>query len=587
MAEYQILIDGNPYDPTNFGTVKIQLEKTTEYGGYYFRRRLTDSLVFFRSAYDYILAQTTVAQCQTITIDIQQMCSGVWVTIMSGYFNRQAVKFYRDKCRCEVEIELDDAYTCLDLKGTDGVNILDEPNPEDYPYVPVFGLQVVANQSTAPCPSMALPDFGDPYALGVYPAGGNDYCFYARYVTRTYCVAGIAQEPPPAATAWNLLSNDCAINGTATWWREATPPEILLSFFDDVCLGIGCVPTVCASFCIDAGTFPNNPLFGVGNTRLCACPTYNQYLLRNGRNLVNVINYILSIVCPGITLRSELLTNNINPVTAVTPNPLQYLTIHQKSDIVNATSSELASVGTISIFDLLDDISKLLNAKWYIDTATNELVFEHITGILSPTIGVDLTTLDSGKWAAGRNTYNFDRDQVPRSETFTYANNAQQIDFAGLPITYDPTCATGEEIKTRTQFLETELTRIFQNQNEGLEGFVLIANASILQDDLADEVGELSQLFIPNAPLSWANLHRDYFLDYRYLDAGNLNGAATVFNSTRPIKKQEGVIFPLECLDSFDPLQLVRTELGDGRVETAEYDLASRKITVTLKFEDL
>jgi len=82
-------------------------------------------------------------------------------------------------------------------------------------------------------------------------------------------------------------------------------------------------------------------------------------------------------------------------------------------------------------------------------------------------------------------------------------------------------------------------------------------------------------------------LHRDYFLDYRYLNNGTLNGVATVFNSTRPIKRQEGLVFPVPCLNDFNPLELIKTSVGQGRLESATYNLSSQLFNVVIKFEDL
>ena len=592
MANYRITLDGDIYDPTNFGGVEIKLEPFREFGAYAFRRLLGGELNFYNDAYAYISAQIAISQCQEIAVVIEQRCNGVFEPILSGYFTRQACEVNLDTCTISVELTTTDEYSCILDNQDKQINVLEEPCGVsgaclDLPYVPTFGLQVMAvsNFGTV-CSGVPIPEWGVPYNLGAYTSGtGQNYCMYARYVTRVPCVAGEPQEPPPAVSAWTLLSDDCAIDGTATYWRVAAVSEIILTFSDTFCAGV-CTPPLCSLFSIDAGVFPVP--FPVGFERICATAVYTEYILPNGRELIYCINYILAQICgTGIVIDSELLTNNINPVTGTTPNPLQFLALFAKSDIINASGSDLAWQANVSIEEALGDLSAIFNALWYVDTTTNKLIFEHVTAILSNVVGTDLTTLDGGKWAKGRNLIKWDKEEVPRAETFNFVQPCAQQDFIGFPIDYTQGCSTARSIETRTAKIETELTRIYQNTQEDKTGLVLIAYASILQDDQADEVGELSQLFIPNAPLSWANLHRDYFHDWRFLTNGTLNNVATVFDSTRPIKRQDGLVFPLCCLNDFNPLELIKTEIGSGRLESASYNLASGMMTVAIKFEDL
>lgn len=578
---YRISLDGTPYAAENFGEVTVNLNLVTDKGAYFFRRSLSDDLRFYKAAYNYVSQQIALTQCERITILIEQQCSSGWETILTGYFSRYDCEINLESCYLDASITVTDEYTCLLDNQDTKVNFLDYAVRDDLPYQPIYGLEV-AYGGVPPCSGIGA-GWGNFHS--VTPSGR---CLFARYVVRTKCVGGVPQEPAQSVTAWNLLQDDCAIDGTATWWREVLAGELFIDEQTFTCTNLPdpCDPPTCNLLCIDGGVLLTNPITGE-YTRYCLCPSYTQLTLPNGRKLTNTIDYMLSEVCPTLTLKSDLLQNNINPVTGQTPNNVQDLYLFQKSDITNPTATGVATDGNISISDLISDLSTMFNAFWYVDNNTNKLVFEHVTGVLSNSVGVDLTTLDAGKWDNGRRLFSYDADQVPKAETFTFATEGREIDFVGLPITYDSGCARGKQQDNRTEFIETELVRIYQNIGEGNEGFMLIAAGSILQDDLYSENGELSQLFVPNAPLAWANLHEDYFKDYRYLLNGTLNGNATVFNSTRPIKVQENIIFPVPCLNDFDPLELVRTSLGDGRVTAAVYNLDSQKIECTLKYEDL
>ena len=574
--DYRILLGGNPYDATNFGEISINLDLNTDDGGYFFRRSLSGDLRFFKAAYNFILSQIQIGQCEKITVEIQQRCEGAWETVIAGFLSRFDCTINYDGCYMDVSINITDEYTCIINNADNGVNFLDYPVRDDFPYSPIYGLQATTG-----------PISPSPPGYGVFYGPVGSLYIYARYVVQTDCVAGIPQEPPPAFSTWNLEADNCAIDGTSTWWREVTPAEVFLDIYTEECINLlGCDPPLCGLFCVDAGVVLIDPVIG-RYLRYCVCPSSTQFWLPNGRKLTDAIDYMLGETCPDLTLQSELLTDNTNYVTGQTPNNIQDLYLFQKSDIVRATATEVATDGSISIRDLMADLSAIFNAFWYVDGVAGKLIFEHVSAILSTIVGIDLTALDGGKWDVGRKSIAYDGEEIPKSETFSFFAPSITRDFKGLPIVYNADCAKARTIETRLNNIDTELVRIFQNPNESLEGFFLMAAGSILQDDQYTTSGVLSGLFIPNAPLSWANLHDDYFRDYRYMVDGDLNGVPTVFNSTRPIIRQENIIFPLNCLNDFNPLDLVKTSIGDGRVVSAVYELSSKKIQVVLKHEDI
>ena len=587
---YRVLLDGTPYDPVNFSELKVSFEKFTDFGAYFFRLKLTDSLRFARrdnaAAYDYILSAVALDQCQDVTIVIQQYCASGWVDAISGYFTRQNCKINLEQCVIDIDVNETDEFSCIIDNSDKLINILADPTLtiDDFQYVPVYGLEImgVANFGGGVC-SGFIPDWGTPYAA----AWSGTHCLYARYVSKTRCVGGQPQEPPPAATTWTLLSNDCATDGTATYWREAKPTEILISPNISTCTPVPtCVPAPCASLCLDGGTVINATVIPIRYERMCGCPLPTQLFINNTRRLVEVMNLIIGTWCSGYSLESELLTNETNPVTGNPKNPMTDLHIVAKSDVVNPTASTWASILKLSARILFGDLSELLNARWTVNKTTSKVVFEHISGILLNTIGIDTTTLDGGKWDVGRRSISYDKLQVPSSETFRFPSQSQDINFEGLPIVYTASCVGSSDLPHQTQLLETEITRIFQNTNEGLEGAVLVAVESILQADNKAEDGALTNIFIPNAPLSWANLHRDYYLHDRFLHTGELNGASTVFTTTKPVKRQDNLVVPICCISDFNPLELVRTSIGDGRFESGVYDFNTEKLTFSLKYED-
>ena len=215
--DYRILLGGTPYDSTNFGEVSINLELNTDDGGYFFRRTLSGDLRFYRSAYEYILTQIQIAQCQQITVNVQQLCGGAWEDVLAGYLSRFDCKINYDGCYMDIEIQVTDEYSCIINNADKGVNILDYSVRDDFPYSPLYGLEATTG-----------PASPSPTGYGAFYGAVGALYIYARYVVITECVAGVLQEPPPAFSAWTLETDNCAVDGTATWWRPVSPSEVFL-----------------------------------------------------------------------------------------------------------------------------------------------------------------------------------------------------------------------------------------------------------------------------------------------------------------------------------------------------------------------
>lgn len=604
MAIYRVLVDGTERAPENLGEIGIGFERIEESGAYFWRGQLSGSLIFknqgpaLEKHFDYIKQQTDIDICQVVAIEIKQKCGfSDERTIFTGEINRMDCAFLLDSCSVECEVRPTDEYDCVLRNWEKEYNILDITNRIDLEFQnkqnwefktePIFadeagyGFPLQPQSAFAPLYTLTCPT--PPLTPPL------DLWLYGRIIVTVRCVGGIAEPPPPAPSAWTLLTDNCATDGSAIWWRK---PVVSIDYGPPIPIVLSCTSVAPPPFCTPPAPTTNVIPIELGLIQGdCVHDLYidlNSFWpvvsLRNGRVLDEVVEFLLQQDCPTLSLKSDFFEAITNPVTAL-PSTTQFAILFQKSDIVRAgVSTEVANLANLSLKELLADLNRIFNVWWYIDTATNELVLEHITDVVGG-VGVDLTTLDGGKWAKNRNTISWDKIEVPVREQFNWRSPALQIDFTGLPINYDSTCTSDRVIATKTEQIETEVARIFQNEEESLQGFVLCSSAALNQFDVLAEDGEITGVFQPNAPFSWANLHRDYFKDYRYLPSGTLNGVVTAFNSTRPIKKQENLTFPICCLDDFNASELIKSEIGDGVLGDAEYNLSQQMIEVTIKFE--
>jgi hypothetical protein len=274
------------------------------------------------------------------------------------------------------------------------------------------------------------------------------------------------------------------------------------------------------------------------------------------------------------------------------PNNPQFqrvICVAQKYDVIAINPTEQATLGEISLNDLLNDFCELFNANWHI--SGNELIFENVKYYINafnytPNTfsSVDVSAESRNKF---KNKYQYVKDTNYHREVFTF-NEARQIDFKGADIKYDSFFNSEKEIvKNRNvNNFTTELEYIKNFPNEiAKSGFVLAVVEFDTVNNTAKVVnyqGGITGELITNGLLCWATLHEKFFSNYRMSLNGYLNNLPVVFDSIRPNKTQENIIID-NCQMDFNSLNRVKTELGYGEIEDYTEDINTSEITMTLK----
>lgn len=269
-------------------------------------------------------------------------------------------------------------------------------------------------------------------------------------------------------------------------------------------------------------------------------------------------------------------SSGINYVTGAT-NKLNLLYIDQKSNTLNTSQpSQYATKAELSLGDMLKWLREMFCVYWDIDT-DGIVRLEHIK-FWEYGPGLSLYDLDSYEPLR----YKFLRQQIPRRETFEWMDESigsGATDFLGLDIIYPADCA-GTELQNEKSIslpITTDLLHLASNEETASpRGFVLIATApNGASPDLAiwTDNGALSGTPLTNVPLSWANLHRDYWTWDRYLPTGNLNGADVTFDGFRPTTEQAEVL--VKCFEC-DTLTFDSNLTMTSRLGTSFGDLEAR-----------
>ena len=281
----------------------------------------------------------------------------------------------------------------------------------------------------------------------------------------------------------------------------------------------------------------------------------------------------------------------INYVTGGT-NQLDRLYILQKTDAIGVTPpSNEATIGEMSLKQMFSYLRSMFNVYWDIDDDGN-IRIEHWKYWVFP-VGIDVRTFTKNIEPF---TYNHLSLEIPRYEKFKWAE-AGGVDFIGKDIVYSGPCVltdgrdavkeTAIPITTDWLFLVSAGNTVAPN------GFAVFATAtnSPSPDLVINATGALTGNTQVNAPLSWANLHRDYFTWNRYLQYGNMNGVDVQFDGWQPNIEQEGVGVPLCCdILTFDPKDQIVSRLGqaigniNAVVEEAEYSLHDYRLRMKLRY---
>jgi len=225
---------------------------------------------------------------------------------------------------------------------------------------------------------------------------------------------------------------------------------------------------------------------------------------------------------------------------------------------------------------------------WFVDDNYN-VRFEHIT-FFQRVVKFDLTSVQYLKWKK-RTKYFYEKVKMPKYERFEWME-AAHTDFVGAEIRYDSVCVSSDPKSNVNKINADKFTTdiLFVSQSPGdidPGGFIMLVNDfNGTNYTVSTEKGLITDTFIVNAHLSWANLHYNYHRYNRVLLEGSMNVMPTNFFTTKRYKKQEDISFPFCCTDTLDTLQdLITTVLGNGVVASAELTNKDNMIKVTLLYQ--
>lgn len=324
----------------------------------------------------------------------------------------------------------------------------------------------------------------------------------------------------------------------------------------------------------------NIPIIEIGNIIRCLL-TANDI---NDVNFQNTSEY------------SQILYQNPAPITGWANNFVIWFT--PKSNVVNGKSEQFATKAPIKLSTVFDFLRKALNVYWDINE-NGKLILEHWkywkngkSYLTAPSVEHDLTQMynpRNGKpWAFGQNQYQFEKYTIPEKLTWAWMDDSDYF-FDGSGITcINDFVSKGQTEETSISDITTNIDFLVTHPDEcSKDGFavVMAERHTTYHTRRGDSYVDDNTLTFKaqNVELAMFNLQKNALqynvpcaTIYRSRSQVTVPKANVIRNKTNEVK------FP-----AFDvnPFMHVRTNVGDGEIETAENKICNIFFKCKLKYE--
>lgn len=324
------------------------------------------------------------------------------------------------------------------------------------------------------------------------------------------------------------------------------------------------------------------------------------YTLRDAFTLSSCINVLLKEFAPGITHEatpeySQFLYNTNNPISGQSFK----LLISQKSNIINGEYKTPAQKAPITLQQIMTMLRDIYKCYWYIEDGKFKI--EQVSWFrnggsygYNPIIDYDLTQLENvrngKKLAFATSEYSFDKVEMPERYQFEWMDDVT-TPFEGLPIEITSKYVTAgkiEEINISNFTSDIDLMLL----NPGAissDGFALFAavtpsGGGQLELPFTRQTVDGVEYFLQNGYLAFINIQPTYWVYDMPARNFKINNTQSYAVGGIERKKKQTLNFPAGTTDP-NPMQLVKTYVGNGQVNKLSVNLCSRNIKATLKYD--
>lgn len=322
------------------------------------------------------------------------------------------------------------------------------------------------------------------------------------------------------------------------------------------------------------------------------------YTLRDAFPVASCISVLLNQIAPGITHAataeySQFLYSGNNPISGLNFR----LLVSQKTNIINGEYQQPAQKAPTTLQQFTNMLRDCFKCYWFIEDGKFKI--EHIQyfrnggsysggAILSHDLTKELNLRNGKPWAFNTSEYSFDKVDLPERYQFEWMDDVTAA-FEGLPIQVISKYVTpGKVEEINISNFTSDIDMMLLNPgNMSSDGFALFAAVPPTSGSqwilpFTRQTINGVEYFLQNGYLAFINLQSPYWLYDLPARRVSINGSEVYAYGIERKKKQT---FSFPAIDDPNPMQLIKTYIGNGQVDKLSVNLCSRSIKTTLKYD--
>lgn len=322
------------------------------------------------------------------------------------------------------------------------------------------------------------------------------------------------------------------------------------------------------------------------------------YTLRDAFPVASCISVLLNQIAPGIKHEataeySQFLYGSSNPISGLTFR----LLVSQKTNIINGEYQQPAQKAPTTLQQFTNMLRDCFKCYWYIDGGKFKI--EHIQffknggsygggAIISRDLTKEINLRNGLPWAFNTSEYSFDKVDLAERYQFEWMDDVT-TPFEGLPIQVISKYVTPGKIEeiNISNFTSDIDMMLLNPGNMSSDGFALFAavppqtGTQWILPFTRQTINGV-EYFLQNGYLAFINLQSPYWMYDLPARRVSVNGSEVYAYGIERKKKQT---FSFPATDDPNPMQLIKTYIGNGQVDKLSVNLRSRSIKATLKYD--
>ena len=322
------------------------------------------------------------------------------------------------------------------------------------------------------------------------------------------------------------------------------------------------------------------------------------YTLRDAFPVASCISVLLNQIAPGIKHEataeySQFLYGSSNPISGLTFR----LLVSQKTNIINGEYQQPAQKAPTTLQQFTNMLRDCFKCYWYIDGGKFKI--EHIQffknggsygggAIISRDLTKEINLRNGLPWAFNTSEYSFDKVDLAERYQFEWMDDVT-TPFEGLPIQVISKYVTPGKIEeiNISNFTSDIDMMLLNPGNMSSDGFALFAavppqtGTQWILPFTRQTINGV-EYFLQNGYLAFINLQSPYWMYDLPARRVSVNGSEVNAYGIERKKKQT---FSFPATDDPNPMQLIKTYIGNGQVDKLSVNLHSRSIKATLKYD--